>query len=346
MLNETVFKKYFKKGDTIRIHQKIGKILHFNKNSLLLENENGLPIFFSGNEIGHSSIENLSRPLSENQPLQTLEIRLPLSISPQIAKEILQKSLQSLLHVHNHVVPKIQLTKFIKNKSVYRLTFGITHEISFGEMEDAVFSAVWYEFFRRGLSLETGQKTQNFLETNTKNTEEVINFMKNNELFKIFSETDLQELAQKAKRHFLGTSECLGKEGEKRDSLFFVESGKADIIIHRPEKGFIKVAEIGANDIFGEMALLTGEHRSASAQVTQEMRAYEISKEDVLPILQRQSTLIDELSRLLARRQLQNQQILNLKSEENLIEIEESEIQSIADKLQNLMVHFFSFEKS
>jgi len=345
MLNETTFKKYFKKGDTIRIQQKIGKILHYNKNSLLLEDENGHPIFFSGNEIGHSAIENLSRPLSANQPLQTLEIRLPLSISPQIAKEILQKSLRNLLHVRNDVTPEIQLINFLKNKSVYRLTFGITNEVSFWEMKDAVFSAVWYEFFRRGLSLETGQKNENDIEINTK---KVMDFMKNNELFEIFSETDLQELAQKAKRHFLGVPECLGKEGEKRDSLFIIESGKADIIIHRPQKGFVKVAEIGTNDIFGEMALLTGEHRSASAQVTQEMQAYEISKEDVLPILQRQSTLIDELSRLLARRQLQNQQILNLKSEENSkeMEIEESEIQSIADKLQNLMFHFFSFEKS
>ncbi len=335
MINESFFKKYFKQGDYVQIDEQSGKLLNFSKNHLIIETDNGTPIFFSVEDPHRFSIENLSRP----HRIQRLTLKLPLSISPQKAKEILEKSLQNLLHIQTqNQTYEIRLIDFSENKTVYQLVFQTTGEVPEKQIQDAVFSAVWYEFRRQGLDLETGESSTNLLITRRKDIDTVIQFMKKNELFGIFSDEDLKILAFHAKFHVLGVPECLGKEGETRDSLFLIESGTADILIQNPNKGFVKVAQIADNDIFGEMALLTGETRSASAEVSSEMTAYEISKAEILPVLRKKPQLIDELSRLLAKRQLENQRILNAEH----TPIPETEIHSTTKKVHGLMSNIFS----
>ena len=60
MINESFFKKYFKQGDYVRIDNQFGKLLNFSKNHILIETDNGTPIFFSVEDQLSFSIENLS----------------------------------------------------------------------------------------------------------------------------------------------------------------------------------------------------------------------------------------------------------------------------------------------
>jgi CRP-like cAMP-binding protein len=67
------------------------------------------------------------------------------------------------------------------------------------------------------------------------------------------------------------------RQGEPGDSLFIIETGAVDVIDERA--GGAKIGALGAADVFGEMALLTGEPRSATAVASKETRVLIILKE-------------------------------------------------------------------
>jgi zinc transporter ZupT len=67
------------------------------------------------------------------------------------------------------------------------------------------------------------------------------------------------------------------RQGEPGDSLFVIEYGEVDVIDER--EGGRKVRTLVDNDIFGEIALLTGEPRSATAVATKETRVWILLKE-------------------------------------------------------------------
>jgi CRP-like cAMP-binding protein len=67
------------------------------------------------------------------------------------------------------------------------------------------------------------------------------------------------------------------RQGEPGDSLFIIERGEVEFIDERG--GGQKVRTLGDNEVFGEIALLTGEPRSATAVATKETRAWILLKE-------------------------------------------------------------------
>ncbi|MBE9136711.1 cyclic nucleotide-binding domain-containing protein [Nodosilinea sp. LEGE 07088] len=92
-----------------------------------------------------------------------------------------------------------------------------------------------------------------------------------------------------------GTVLC--QEGAPGDSMFLIVEGEADIL-----KGPQRLAALGAGEIFGEMALLTGEERSATVLAKTPMELYELDKADFDAMLTYAPQLSSGLSRILARR--------------------------------------------
>jgi len=98
-----------------------------------------------------------------------------------------------------------------------------------------------------------------------------------------------------------GTVLC--QEGTPGDALFLIVSGEAEI-----RKGHQRLAIMGPGDMFGEMALLTGEERSATVLALTPMELYELEKIDFDGMLTRSPQLASGLSRILARRLRQTTQ--------------------------------------
>jgi CRP-like cAMP-binding protein len=67
------------------------------------------------------------------------------------------------------------------------------------------------------------------------------------------------------------------RQGEPGDSLFVIERGEVDVIDERD--GGRKIGTMHDNDVFGEIALLTGEPRTATAVAVKETRVWSLLKE-------------------------------------------------------------------
>ena len=106
-------------------------------------------------------------------------------------------------------------------------------------------------------------------------------------------------LAQVQERTYR-TGTTIIRQGEPGDSFFVIERGTVDVIDERD--GGRTLSTLTANDVFGEIALLTGEPRSATAVATAETRVWILLKEHFDGLLETSPELASTVARLAARR--------------------------------------------
>ncbi|MEK7748603.1 MAG: cyclic nucleotide-binding domain-containing protein [Bacteroidota bacterium] len=98
------------------------------------------------------------------------------------------------------------------------------------------------------------------------------------------------------------------KQGEDGDALYFIDSGRVEIVSGDSTAGRKTLAELGAGQSFGEMALLTGEPRSASAVAAGPTSLLRIDKVHFDELIDRSPNLRSSVQELISVRLLQNVQ--------------------------------------
>lgn len=72
------------------------------------------------------------------------------------------------------------------------------------------------------------------------------------------------------------------QQGDTGVRAYYIERGRVEILVHDASgKHQLRVAEMGPGDIFGEMALITGEPRSATARALEDCTLTVISRDEI-----------------------------------------------------------------
>src|ERR671938_1358916 len=88
-------------------------------------------------------------------------------------------------------------------------------------------------------------------------------------LFADLSERDLAELAQVAVPRSWLAGEVVFREGDPGDTCYVIRSGCVRVTRRHSDGRQITLAELREGDIFGELAMISGETRSATVEATQ-----------------------------------------------------------------------------
>ncbi len=112
---------------------------------------------------------------------------------------------------------------------------------------------------------------------------------------------DLQTLQNAIERIHLKSGETLFDQGEPSDGMYVISSGRVQVVIHRDGQPH-RLAERGRDELIGEMALLTGETRSASISALRDTELYRLKKSTFEDMTARYPRLTMQMTRTLAHR--------------------------------------------
>ncbi len=155
-------------------------------------------------------------------------------------------------------------------------------------------------------------------------------------IFKPFPDEAKLELSRRMRSRYAPKDEIVVKEGDAGDSLFIVVEGALAVKVKSAE-GEIIVARLGAGDFFGEMALLTGEPRTATIVSVAETHLLEITKEDIYPLISSQPEISKLLSEVLAKRKMATE------SQKSKHKMEKIDKETLATQILNQIQNFFGF---
>jgi anion transporter len=120
-------------------------------------------------------------------------------------------------------------------------------------------------------------------------------------LFTSLGRLEIARLVPSFQHLDLAVGETLFQEGDKGDALFIIVSGSVCI---RKQSGVseINVARLGAGDHFGEMALLSGAPRSATAVAAEPLSLLKLSRPRFEALLKKHPSIASHLANILASR--------------------------------------------
>jgi CRP/FNR family transcriptional regulator, cyclic AMP receptor protein len=121
-------------------------------------------------------------------------------------------------------------------------------------------------------------------------------------LFNALSREDLEEISRVAVPRSYPKGVRVFHEGDRSDACYIVRNGDLRVTREHPDGRAIALATLGPGDIFGELAMLDGEARSASVEALSECQLLALPAADVRRLLRGSSEITVKLVVALTRR--------------------------------------------
>lgn len=121
-------------------------------------------------------------------------------------------------------------------------------------------------------------------------------------LFAELSEQELERISRVAVPRSYPSGARVFHEGDASDSCYVVRSGELRVTREHPDGRAIALASLGPGDMFGELAMLDGEARSASVETLSEAELVAVSAADMRSALAKNPEIALKLVNALVRR--------------------------------------------
>jgi len=249
----------------------------------------------------------LARDRLEVYPRNNFNARvLPLNIDANVAPaNVIAILVQAASHVEGVVqeMPCIaRLAGFVEGQLTYEIKY-FTADYSQRDRIDAdIRKAVWYALRRNGIALgepiramhryaPPAQRLQPEPGTIRRRLSRV-------DILSPISRDVQQKIADASRVHVYSSGETILNHGAQGDSMFIVHDGNVSVRVDDSE-----VARLGPGDSFGEMALLTGERRTADVIALTDVVVLEIARDALQPFMHEIPDLATAISAKVMERQ-------------------------------------------
>src|SRR5437764_5790791 len=131
----------------------------------------------------------------------------------------------------------------------------------------------------------------------------------------------------------------LFRAGDAGDAMYLIESGRVRIHILDADGDDVTLAELARGDFFGEMALLDGKARSASATVIEDARLAVLEREDFLGVVRRDPEVALKMLAAITTRLRRTDDLLRLRVSRNVNEEAAARL-TLADRMADVIAEF------
>jgi len=248
-------------------------------------------------------------------PLQlrrSIEFQVDFRHSPSDVIQVIERALsvQRIPNVATEPAPNCVASAFNESQTVYTLRYFLT-DLSADEPTDSlVRNRIFYALARARMSLaipaQTVFVTEDDQERHAKKRASEharrVAALRRIDLFAQLSEEDLNELSERLNRAPFTRGETLTREGADAHHLYMITGGEVSVRVGGLDER-CEVGRLRAGEFFGEMALLTGERRNASAVALTDVDCYRLDAEAFRALLGRHPNLAERVAQKLAERE-------------------------------------------
>jgi CRP-like cAMP-binding protein len=110
------------------------------------------------------------------------------------------------------------------------------------------------------------------------------------------------EVAERLQYAPFARGDIITKQGNTAHWLYIVGYGEAEVIYEPPQGGPSVIGKVHAGEIFGEMALLSGEARSATVIAKTDVECYRLDRASFQDLLNSRPELAEEVNRVIGPR--------------------------------------------
>jgi small-conductance mechanosensitive channel len=302
----------FDVGDWIQYDgekQNIGKVLEINWRATRLLTLDEHEIVVPNGLLAKSPLKVYSRPTDTVR--RSVFFRVGFEVPPRHVQSLVERAIADAPGVLRSPAPSVVTNGFVESGIEYWVRY-FTDEFHRRDIVDgAVRDRIWYALARAGVTIPLTHRVvhmQHQDETRAreaeKRTSKRFRALEHVDFLSVIDEKQRRALAERATTRLFSDGEVIVRQGEESDELFIILAGEVAVVIGTGEEE-VEVTRLGAGKFFGEMALVTGEKRKATVKAIRDCELLVIDHDAFEHVLRERPEVVDQLSVVLAERQLE-----------------------------------------
>ena len=226
--------------------------------------------------------------------------------SPAKTIHVAREAVRETDNVSDKVTPTVRIRNLGDNGVDYEVKYWLEDYAKYNDTDALIRQRLWYAFRRAGLNFAFPTRTL-YVERPGRIAQRdgdggaITERLSAVDIFAPLSVDETSMLAQAAVRHVFAPGETVIRAGDEGSSMFVVHKGKVRVQVSengRPRT----VATLNEGDFFGEMALFTGEPRTANVLALEETEVLEIGHAAMKRVFDTNPDLVESLSFVMAER--------------------------------------------
>lgn len=294
--------KPFKIGDWIRTGDVEGQVTEVTWRYTKLVTIAQMQMLIPNNAIAKERLLNMSEPSPEVSI--TVNVPAPVSVPPVKVKSALEDVLRKSRLVLPLPPPGVRLVEIGLDQAVYRAAFSVRDYADSVVARGEVLSAVWYEFKKQRIEFPVSRRmVMEECRLPVADNEATMRLLEGIGLFEGLRPDQLELLVQCSALRTFAPETRVVQRGQNGTTMFIIASGSVSVRLHQTE-----LSRLTRGDVFGEMALLTGEPRLADVVALEPLTCLELDREAFRGVLDTAPVLVANVERAFREREAKMKQ--------------------------------------
>jgi small-conductance mechanosensitive channel/CRP-like cAMP-binding protein len=284
----------------------IGRVVEINWRATKVVTLDDVEVIVPNATLAKAPITNFTKPLPASR--RSLFFQTPSDAPPHLVQRTVLDALKGSFGVLARPEPSVVTNGFVDGNVEYWVRFWTEDFDKRDGVDGAARDRIWYALSRIGEPLaqpnrwvRMNEATQVARVREEHHTERRKGLLEQVELLKVLSDAQRSLLASRSVRRIYGGGERIVGQGDTSAEMFLIESGVVTILKEQDGRE-IQVARLGPGEVFGEMALVTGEPRNATVRAASACELVVIDHAALREVLETAPELAGRISRVMAER--------------------------------------------
>ena len=228
------------------------------------------------------------------------------SASPAKTAQIIREAVRQVENVSPKIRPIVRIANLGESSIDWEIKYWPENYAKFNDTDALIRQRVWYAFQREGISFAFPTRTI-YMESQAPaaSAEELASsaseHLESVPIFAPLADEEIAQIASSSTRRIFAPGEVIVRKGQEGGSMFVIIRGSVKVQL--PEgSGARTINQLGPNDFFGEMSLLTGEPRTANVVADEETDVMQIRKSAIKPLFEANPQLMESICAIVEER--------------------------------------------
>jgi len=303
----------FSVGDWIQFDgdaKNIGRVMEINWRATTLLTLDEIEVVVPNGALAKAPLRVFSRP--SRVVRRSVFFQAPYDVEPRRVHQLVLEAVRDTPGVLKEPPPNILTNNFADSGIEYWLRIYIEQFQRRDVIDGAVRDRIWYAFKRGGVAIPFPHRVVHMQthsdESRARDEAEKVDererALREIDFLKVLGSEPRRELARLAKPRLFSQGEVIVRQGDESTELFLILRGETIVTLESAEVE-TEITRLTSGQFFGEMALVTGEKRKANVKASTDCELLVIDRDAFEAVLRKHPEVVEELSRVLADRQLQ-----------------------------------------
>jgi small-conductance mechanosensitive channel len=253
----------------------------------------------------------LGREMIEVAPRDNLNARIVAfntveSASPARTAQVVREAIRTAENVSQKIRPVVRIRDFGADGLDWEVKYWLEDYKKYNDTDALVRQNIWYAFHREKIEFAFPVRLVQMVEKPAEpDLVDAANAASEQisrvPIFAPLSDDETSRLARASTTRIYAPGEAIVRKGQEGNSMFVILRGA--VMVQIVDAGVVKtVNNLGRNDFFGEMSLLTGQPRSATVVAERETEVLEIRKSAMKLIFQSNPDLVKSVVEIIEER--------------------------------------------